>query len=155
MRLLLLSNFDLDGLPPHRRSQVKTVFRKFDLDDFFSQCDREMSHKTIDLVLANRQSRHARRNVIVMNLVSNRFVGKHWRANKFPFARSFGPGLRTLSNNSSTKVWLSTSRVISKGCVCLPVRLLHEVVDLDFSTGFAWCGIILFRFVSGFATGSP
>ena len=96
MRLLLLSNFDLDGLPPHRRSQVKTVFRKFDLDDFFSQCDREMSHKTIDLVLANRQSRHARRNVIVMNLVSNRFVGKHWRANKFPFCAFLWPRLTHL-----------------------------------------------------------
>ena len=148
-------NFDLDGLPPHRRSQVKTVFRKFDLDDFFSRCDREMSHKAIDLVLANRQTRHARRNVIVMNLVPGRFVDKHWRADKGPFVRSFGPGLRTLNSGCSRKVWLSTSRVIPKGCVCLPVRLLHEVVDLDFSTGFAWCGKILFRVVSGLATGSP
>lgn len=47
--------------------------------------------------------------------------------------RSFGPAGR--------KVWHFTSRVIQKDVFAF--RVLHEIVDLDFSTCFA-CGKILF-----------
>ena len=42
----------------------------------------------------------------------------------------------TSSNNTRTKVWLFTSRVISKRCVCIPVRMLHDIAD--FSQLFLW-----------------
>ena len=55
-------------------------------------------------MLINRQICYARRNMIIINLVSDRFVVKYWCADEGPFMHLFGPGLRPLSNNGNNNI---------------------------------------------------